>query len=212
MRTILQRISDGDEQAINACLDAYGDMVWRLARRYLDRATSDIDDAVQEVFIEIWLSAERFDPDLGGEPAFVATIAHRRLTDFQRKASVRMRTTRKATETIIAESKPVPKPDPTDGPGDTAIEALATLPENEKDTLMLWLYRGFTQRQIGQATEAPLGTVKSRMRRGLTRICEKMAGDAEPKDKGAAPLETTTASNAEGTTDSATDGARGGSA
>jgi RNA polymerase sigma factor (sigma-70 family) len=98
VRTILQRISDGDGTAIDACLREYGDLVWRLASRYLDRAPGEIEDAVQEVFVELWLHAGRFDPALGGEATFVATLAHRRLTDYQRRVTVRRRLVRSSED------------------------------------------------------------------------------------------------------------------
>ena len=62
MSSILLRISAGDKGAGAACVDEYGDLVWRLASRYLDRAKADIEDAVQEVFVELWQHAGRFDP------------------------------------------------------------------------------------------------------------------------------------------------------
>ena len=97
MRTILQRIASKDTDAIGACLDEYGDLVWRLASRYLDRESGDVEDAVQEVFVEVWLSAGKFDPAKGTEAAYIATIAHRRLTDYQRRLSVRRRVSRPAS-------------------------------------------------------------------------------------------------------------------
>lgn len=174
MPGLLQRIAEGDESAIAACLDEYGDLVWRLARRYLDRADDQVEDAVQEVFIEIWLAAERFDPEKGSEPAFVATIAHRRLTDIQRRIGARRRAMQRYTSQIEAESRIAGSSgsgEPKATATDAAEEALATIPEAERDTLVLWLYCGLTQRQIGEATGAPLGTVKSRMRRGILRVC-----------------------------------------
>lgn len=73
--TILQRISAGDQDAVAACLDEYGGLVWRLALRYLN-SKADAEDATQEIFISIWASAHRFDPAKGSEAAFVATVAH----------------------------------------------------------------------------------------------------------------------------------------
>ena len=170
MTTILQRIAAGDETAVAACLDEYGDLVWRLAMRYLDRASSDAEDAVQEVFVEIWISASRFDPGKGTEPAFVATIAHRRLTDYQRRIVSRARTARghamERKSDLASQAVPTPKT----GAADTVIEAMSHLPAEENHALLLWLYRGMTQRQISEATASPIGTVKSRVRRGLLKI------------------------------------------
>ena len=178
MRTILQRISDGDTDAIGACLDEYGDLVWRLASRYLDRAPGEVEDAVQEAFVEIWLAAGRFDPSVGSEAAFVATIAHRRLTDYQRRVTVRRShvragghpdgNTRTRAESRLASSATARETK--DERASEALDALRTLPEDERHALWLWLYRGLTHRQISEASDAPIGTVKSRLRRGMVRI------------------------------------------
>ena len=93
VRSILQRIADGEHSAVVACVDEYGGLIWRLARRYLGQSNGEVEDGVQEVFIELWLAAEKFDPSRGSEPAFVATIAHRRLTDYQRRVTTDASTT-----------------------------------------------------------------------------------------------------------------------
>ena len=170
MPTLLQRIAMGDETAVHACVQEYGGLVWRLANRYLGRARGDVDDAVQEVFVELWLSASRFDPQRGSEPAFVATIAHRRLIDFQRKVSRRPH--------ISSEGSP-PAPETPRVSAMVRTEeyrALADefdrLPDEERRVLWLSIHGGLSHRQIGEATETPVGTVKTRLRRGLRRLHE----------------------------------------
>ena len=78
--SLLQRTAADDVAAMKECLDAYGGLVWSLARRLLVPG-ADVEDAVQEVFIEIWRSAGRFDPSMGSEVTFVATI-HRSRRPF----------------------------------------------------------------------------------------------------------------------------------
>lgn len=172
MATLLQRISNGDADAVDECLKEYGGLVWRLAHRYLDRAKDEIDDAVQEVFLELWLHAKRFDPELGSEPAFVATLAHRRLIDYQRKVDSRRRGQRR----VVAEVKP---PAHLNGKGSAAgahfeyaevAEHFDLLPDGERRALWLAIHSGMTHLQISEAEEVPLGTVKTRLRRGLSRL------------------------------------------
>ena len=79
-RSPLQRVADGDGDAIKICIDAYGSIVWSLARR-MTTNNEEAEDAVQEIFIDLWKSAERFDPQQGSEVTFVAMIARRRLID-----------------------------------------------------------------------------------------------------------------------------------
>jgi len=180
--SLLQRISAGDEGAISACLDEYGDLVWRLARRYLNRADAEIEDAVQEVFIELWVSADRYDPARGGEPAFVATVAHRRLTDYQRRVTSRRRATNAYAEGSSLELKSFDGSAAKGAQAEKAVDALRELPEGEREALWLWLYRGLTHREIGEAVSSPIGTVKSRVRRGLLRIYNAVAGDESRVD------------------------------
>ena len=87
--SILQRVAAGDTEAVAACIDRFGGLVWSLARRFLDRPT-EAEDAVQEIFIELWKSASRFDPSIASETTFVAMIARRRLIDRQRKLGRRL--------------------------------------------------------------------------------------------------------------------------
>jgi RNA polymerase sigma factor (sigma-70 family) len=80
---LLLRAARGDPAVVQACIARFGGLVWSLARK-LPRDTSDVEDAVQEIFIDLWKSVERFDPLLSSEAAFVATIARRRLLDRRR--------------------------------------------------------------------------------------------------------------------------------
>jgi RNA polymerase sigma factor (sigma-70 family) len=167
----LDRIANGDESAVREIIDEYGGLIWRLARRYLGGVPDEIDDAVQEVFVEIWLAAKRFDPAKGTEAAFVATLAHRRLIDHQRKALTRNR----AHQTSAAETKqdqPVPilRSAVHQQVALEVAERFDELPEQERLALWLAVYRGMTHRQISEVTETPIGTVKTRLRNGLIRL------------------------------------------
>jgi RNA polymerase sigma factor (sigma-70 family) len=73
---IFERIAAGDTRAVTECLDRYSGLVWSLVRSRLNNA-ADAEDATQEIFIELWKSAHRFDPSLGSEVVFVSTIARR---------------------------------------------------------------------------------------------------------------------------------------
>lgn len=187
--TILERIAAKDHTAVDACLAEYGGLVWRLASRYLDHAGSDVEDAVQEVFVELWLHAKRFDPGAGSEAAFVATVAHRRLIDYQRRIMSGRRVVREA------QNKSVPAcsrdEDGTDSTVELAIE-FDRLPDAEREAIWLAIHSGMTQRQIGEATGTPLGTVKTRIRRGLARLHAALSrrqesGMTSEAEKGGAP-------------------------
>ena len=176
MQTILQRVAAGDDSAVVDCVDEYGGLVWRLAHRYLARADGEIEDAVQEVFVALWISAHRFDPARGSEPAFIATLTHRKLTDYQRRV-----TTRRRHESAAGRAGSVSTIDPDpmhrSEAGVRMIESLEQLPEEEGRALWMSTYKGMTQTQISEATGAPLGTVKSRLRRGMLRLCNAIKSE-----------------------------------
>ncbi len=86
--TLLPRIAAGDPDAVQACIRRYGGLVWSLALR-MSRSREDAEDAVQEIFISLWKSADRFDPSRATEVTFIAMVARRRLIDRRRAAQRR---------------------------------------------------------------------------------------------------------------------------
>ncbi len=165
---LLPKVAQGDAAAIRACVEEYGPLVYRLASRYLSARPQDVEDAVQDAFIEVWRSASRFDPALGSEAAFIATIAHRRLTDTQRRVRARA-----AREAKVAEQAAAPRAIATPGlPMDARAVAAAFdgLPEDERVVLFLHYHRGLSHSELAAATQSPIGTIKTRLRRGLARL------------------------------------------
>lgn len=174
LTTILQRISAGDQSAVAACLDEYGGLVWRLSMRYL-RSRTEAEDATQEIFVSIWSSAHRFDPAKGSEPAFVATIAHRRLIDMKRSAWVRRSVSIERTPELSRAAPTQLDAGSRGSEAEMAAKAFCKLPPDERDALWLAIRGGLTHTQIAAATDLPIGTVKSRLRRGVQRL-KDMAG------------------------------------
>jgi RNA polymerase sigma-70 factor (ECF subfamily) len=81
---LLQRVAAGESAAVKEVMDRYGGLVWSLARRSCANQ-ADAEDATQEIFLDIWKSAARFDADKGSETLFIAMIARRRLIDRIRR-------------------------------------------------------------------------------------------------------------------------------
>lgn len=183
MSGILERLARGDQSAADDCVREYGGLVWRLGCRYLDQAESEIEDAVQDVFVEIWLHAKRYDPSMGSEPAFIATIAHRRLIDRQRRVSMRRRKINKYADQIASESRNPVSIDVKEHDGHNGtlyrqeLEAgFRSLPEDERNALWLSVFHGLSHRDISEATSVPIGTVKSRLRRAMIRLTKSISG------------------------------------
>jgi RNA polymerase sigma-70 factor (ECF subfamily) len=179
-QALLERIAAGDAAAVKECMDVYGGLVWSLARRF-SRTAADAEDATQEIFLEIWKSAARYDAQLGSEAVFVTTIARRRLID-------RMRARKRRPETEeFDEERSVPPMLDTPDAGALAVEssiaarALEQLGENERQILLMGIVDGMTHSEIALATGKPLGTVKTQMRRGLIKVRALLGSDAPPE-------------------------------
>jgi RNA polymerase sigma-70 factor (ECF subfamily) len=174
--SLLQQIARGDADAVAPLLDRYAPLVWALARRSgLPR--SEVDDAVQEVFAELWRTAGRFDPGVAGEATFVAMIARRRLIDRRRRLAARGEVvTGEPPEP--AEAVRMPRAAEAEEAG-RAAAALATLGEEQQRVLRLSVYEGLSHEGIARATGLPLGTVKTHARRGLMRLRELLGVGGE---------------------------------
>ncbi|MHC4410963.1 MAG: RNA polymerase sigma factor, partial [Planctomycetota bacterium] len=172
--TLLQRVAQGDDSAVQQCLDEFGGLVWSLARRMLPRG-EDPADAVQEIFIELWRKADRYDPAIASEKTFVAMLTRRRLIDKIRKVG---RTPRSAA---LDEAAHVPADDGPDlvelSDEASRIRALVEqLSPDQQRVLSLSINEGWAHSQIAESLDMPLGTVKTHVRRGLMRVRELLGG------------------------------------
>jgi len=185
--SILQRIASGDASAVTECMDRFGGLVWSVARRYCMSA-SDAEDAVQEIFIDLWRSAARFDESIASETTFIAMIARRRLIDRNRKKARRPETS------MVPETLAIAAPGEFDADlaamseeAKIASEAMSQLRPEQQRVLQLSIFHGASHEQISRSTGLPLGTVKTHARRGLIRIRELL--DARQRADGAAGYE-----------------------
>jgi len=172
--SILERIAAGDQAAVQECIDAYGDLIWSLARRFL-RNDADAEDAVQDVFIELWSSAGRYDHKIASEVAFVSTIARRRLIDKLRQARRRPGMDSLDDEEASDANKPTVLPQMEEESDVAVVErVLATMEPEHREILALSLYEGYSHSEIAERLSLPLGTVKTRVRRGLIYVRDQL--------------------------------------
>ena len=174
---VLERVAAGDPDAIEDCIDKYGSLIWSLARQHC-RNVSDADDAVQDVYLSVWSSADRFDPTVAKESTFITTIARRRLIDRLRRAG-----RAPLTESIDADESFREIPSRTSSGPDRiaeeteAAEALDAMPARTRSLLRMSFYEGLSHSEIAEALDLPLGTVKTRIRRGLLRLRDEFERD-----------------------------------
>jgi RNA polymerase sigma-70 factor (ECF subfamily) len=175
---VLARIAAGDAAAVKECIDTYGGLVWSLARRYSESA-ADAEDASQEIFLEVWKSAARYEASMGKESTFIATIARRRLIDRLRASG------RRPPTEAFDENAAVDRESVAEDAGSVAAEisvaqrALARLNPEQREVLMLGIVEGLTHSEMALRTGKPLGTVKTQMRRGLIKLRESVEAGAD---------------------------------
>lgn len=171
-QAILKRIADGDQTAVQDCLNAYGGLIWSLARR-MSPNRDDAEDAVQEIFTDIWKHSDRFDEAQASETTFVAMIARRRLIDRLRKSNRQVPTD--YVEDLLHE--PINreyKQTQINVEARQAAKVLDELRPDQQKILRLAIFHGLTHQEISDKTGIPLGTVKTHARRGLIQIRESL--------------------------------------
>ncbi len=167
---VLGRVAAGDPNAVRECLARYGGLVWSIARRF---EGADAEDAVQEIFLDLWKSAARFDPGIATESAFVAMIARRRLID--RKRTRGRRPTIDPVHELPAVASDHSGPD-TCAEANQAARALDQLRPEQRQVLLMSTAGGMSHNEIAAQTGMPLGTVKAHARRGLMSIRAALLG------------------------------------
>jgi RNA polymerase sigma factor (sigma-70 family) len=177
-------VARGEEWALTELYDRHGRLAYGLALRIV-RDAALAEDAVQDAFLGVWRSAGRFVPERSKASTWLLTLVHRRAVDLVRREE------RRRAEPIDEAAEPA-----SDESIDDAVwlrferervqHALRALPDALREALELAYYGGFTQSELADRLGQPLGTIKSRMFAGLTRLRELLE-DAGEKDRWSSP-------------------------
>jgi len=165
---LLPQIAAGDRAAVAECIDRYGALVWAMARR-LTPTAEDAEDAVQEIFLDVWRYASRFDAARGPENVFVGILARRKLIDRMRRQKLRL-----ASEEPLETAHEATIAGASRAEHDTELESMhallahMTLPQRR--VMELSLVQGMSHAEIVEHTGLPLGTVKTLIRRGILNV------------------------------------------
>ncbi|MEH3088826.1 MAG: ECF RNA polymerase sigma factor SigK [Microbacterium arborescens] len=167
---LIQLCAAGDHAAFAELYDSLSPRVFGLILRVLvDRAQSE--EVLQEVFLEIWQSASSFAPKKGQGRSWVLTIAHRRAVDRVRSSQASSdRDVRAGYREMASPPEGVAEQVELRVEGRRVARALRSLPEAQREAITLAYYGGYSQSEIAALVGAPLGTVKTRMRDGLSRL------------------------------------------
>lgn len=156
------------------CIDQFGGLVWSITRRYVQPDT-EAEDVVQETFTELWAKADRFDSSRASTSTFIGLIARRRSIDWLRRKQRRpelQALPEDFDEKLSAPADGAPRIDTESLQG-----ALKQMPAEIRELFELHFSRGLTHPEIADQTGLPLGTVKTRLRRGLISMRALMKGD-----------------------------------
>ncbi|UYO97900.1 ECF RNA polymerase sigma factor SigK [Microbacterium sp. M28] len=171
---LLVRVAGGDQQAFAELYDMLSSRVFGLILRVLVNR-SQSEEVLQEVFLEVWQSAARFAPNKGQGRTWVLTIAHRRAVDRVRASQASAdRDVKAGIRDLGVAHDSVAEQVELSMDGQRVVAALGTLSEPQREALVLAYYGGYSQSEIAVLTATPLGTIKTRMRDGLTRLRSEM--------------------------------------
>lgn len=157
------------EDALAEVYRRHAGAVFALARRLLADATL-AEEIVQEVFLRLWNDPDRFDPDRGSLRSYLLAQCHGRSVDLIRSESSRRRREEREL-TLAAEAGYDLEHEVMDlAVGERVRAAMRTLPEGEREAILLAYFGGHTYREVAEMLDTPEGTVKSRIRSGLKRL------------------------------------------
>jgi RNA polymerase sigma-70 factor (ECF subfamily) len=172
---LMRRVASNDAEAVNQLYDRFGSLVYRLAYQVMP-SRADAEDAVQEVFVRLWRTADRYDPKRAALVTWVMLISRRHLVDRLRRARARVRAS-------MLDEKQGQTPVPVGSEPDAGMqkderfaelmERIARLPELQRTVVTRAYLGGQTLRQIGEELETPIGTIKSALSRALVRLRER---------------------------------------
>lgn len=167
---LIRSTADGDEQAFAELYRLTARRVYGMARRVLIDAEL-AQDAAQEVYLQIWQNAAKFDAASGSPLAWLMTIAHRRAVDKVRSAQ----SSADREAKYGATSQSIEHDEVADAVSDridaeSVVKCLATLTDTQQESVKLAYYGGLTYREVAEKLGAAVPTVKSRIRDGLLRL------------------------------------------
>ena len=174
---LMQLVQSGDPEAFEALYDRHGGPAFSLAYRIVGTRTA-AEDATQDAFLSIWRSRVRYSRERGSVRTWILGIVHNRTIDSLRRSMVHDR--RRASAEGIEEREQAPELTDVEAlrrdEARTVRAALEKLPDPQVRVIELAYFGGFTHAEIAEMLQEPVGTVKGRMRLGLEKLRNELAG------------------------------------
>ncbi|MGN6610327.1 MAG: ECF RNA polymerase sigma factor SigK [Angustibacter sp.] len=170
LEALVTQVARGDEAAFEALFRRTAGPVIGVVRRVL-RDPAQSEEVAQEVMVEVWRTATRFDPSRGSATTWIMTMAHARAVDRVRSAQAsRDRDERVGRRDSVREYDEVAEEVEVRLEQQAVRSCLGGLTELQRESVQLAYYGGYTYREVAELLDVPLGTVKTRLRDGLIRL------------------------------------------
>jgi len=169
LNDLLTRVARGDQAAFEAVYDTLAGPVYGLINRVV-RDPAQSEEVSQEVLLEVWRTAARFDPAKGSAATWVMTIAHRRAVDRVRSATAAAAREVRSAEVPANNNDEVADTVAASLDAERVRRCLDGLTEPQRESITLAYYGGYSYRQVGERLGVALSTIKTRIRDGLIRM------------------------------------------
>ena len=167
---LLVEVAKGDESAFERLYPVVAGPVFGVVRRVV-RDAAQSEEVTQEVLVELWRTAPRYDPARGGVLSWALTLAHRRAVDRVRSAEARgAREERFGVESLERDFDEVAETVTTNLEREQVRRCLGSLTTLQRESVQLAYYGGRTYTEVAGLLKTPLGTIKTRLRDGLIRL------------------------------------------
>ncbi|MED5508111.1 MAG: sigma-70 family RNA polymerase sigma factor, partial [Planctomycetota bacterium] len=175
---LMQRVAAGEEAGIEELYDRFSPLVFKASRQVLS-SNAEAEDAVQEIYLRLWQTADRYDPRRAKLVTWVMLLTRRHLIDRLRRKSSRPDPNHldesaapagaePTSDSVLARSESL----------ESLRERIKELPELQRTVIERAYLQGFTLREVAVQLDAPLGTVKSALSRGLNRLRDRVRSDS----------------------------------
>jgi len=172
--SLLTLVATGDQRAFASLYDLMAARVLGLTRRVLrDQAQSE--EVAQEIFLEIWQNATKFDSGKGSATTWIMTMTHRRAVDRVRAAQAsRDRDTRIGIRDYAPDYDNVSESVEVKMEHERVEKAMARLTDLQRQAVTLAYYGGFSHTEVAEMLHIPVGTIKTRLRDGMIRLRDEL--------------------------------------
>lgn len=171
---LIRLVALGDEAAFEELYDAVAPRVYGLVKRVV-RDPAQSQEVTQEIFVDIWQQAARFDVDRGQAMSWILVIAHRRAVDRVRASQAsKDRDLRQGIKEYQETYDDVADTVEIAMESERVHKALATLTKPQQEAISLAYYGGYTHQEVAVLLKIPVGTVKTRIRDGMIRLRDKL--------------------------------------